>query len=633
MTKLGSSRSLFFALLLLTGCRRAESPIPVTASRGPVILISIDTLRSDHLPAYGYEGVKTPAIDALRADGVLYATAWSHCPMTLPSHASILTGLLPYEHGVRNNVGYALDAAKHDSLPAMLKREGYATGAAVSAYVLRRETGIGPLFDFYDDRMSDASGAGMGEVSRDGARTAEIASRWIAGRGQSPFFFLLHLFEPHWPYEGSYDQEIARADAILGTFIAALKSSGVYDRATIILLSDHGEGLGDHGEGEHGVFLYREALQVPLIVKLPRSERRGTTVATPAQLIDVAPTIAALTGAKPRVSLAGKSLLDLPAEPREIYSESMLPRIHFGWSELRSLFAAPHHFIDAPRAELYDTSSDPRERTNIAATERRTFAILRSAMQKRPAAFTAPSAVDPEEAGKLAALGYIGQVLPAPGELPDPKDRIAELEALKAGAALQRRGELAAAASRYEAIVAENPRFADAWLRLAAVQERLGRVEPAVQSYRHAIEAAPVLAAQAALPLSSLYLSLGRLDEAASHAELAMSNPLYRDGGGVMLARIQLARGRLQEAMRVLDSVSPTTRDRESTRGEILAMMDRGEDAERAFLAELRAHPQNTDAQAKLAILYFAMGRKAESDAVLSRMPPELAKRVRVTLQ
>ena len=650
------ARHLLIVLLaLFVSCKR-EAPVPQrTFVRAPVIVISIDTLRADRLPAYGYRGVATPHIDALRADGILYANAYAHAPLTLPSHLSMLTGKLPYEHGVRNNLGYTFDRERHDSLPAMLKRAGYATGAAISAYVLRGETGLGPAFDFYDDNVGGSNVAALAEVERDGDATAQIAAQWIAGHASEPFFFMLHLFEPHWPYVDTYDQEIAKSDAIVGRFLDRLKELGLYDRAVILLLSDHGEGLGDHGEGEHGVFVYRETIQVPLIVKLPGSERKGETVAAPVQLIDVPPTIAAITGATPLQPLAGASLL-APPESRRIYSESLLPRIHFGWSELRSLVDRNHHFIEAPRSELYDLARDPRETKNVAADERRVFTAMRAAMEQHAAAFTAPAAVDGEQAEKLAALGYIGQVrATTDGALPDPKDRMHELEELKAGSELERTGELRAAAAKFESLAARNPQFADAWLRLGSVQERLGRDEAAVASYRRGIEAAPALAPQIALSLGALYLRLGRTDDAAAHAQLALStqsaaahhllgrialarrdvataerearlamaSPLYRDRATLLLATALTLQGRFPEALRLLETPLDV-RGYHAARGELFAFMDRTAEAETAFRAELASFPDNREAYAKLAVLYFALGRPDDANATLDKMVREI---------
>lgn len=658
-------------LALVLSCRARETPVPAGMAYpgAPVIIISIDTLRADHLPAYGYRGVATPAIDALRADGILYRNAWSHCPMTLPSHISMLTGLLPYEHGVRNNIGYRFDASRHDSIPAMLRRSGYATGAAVSAYVMRGDTGLGSLFDFYDDQTSGQENVAAGSLSRDGDKTVTAAEAWINANAAKPFFFLLHLFEPHAPYEAPepfrsqaahpYDAEIAAADALVGRFIQQLEASGAYDRAIVILLSDHGEGLGDHGEGEHGVFLYREALHVPLIVKLPSAERAGTTVDEPVQLIDLAPTIAALTQTKLNAPVAGLAITgDVPAD-RRIYSETLLPRIHFGWSELRSIAGARHHFIEAPRSELYDYVADPREITNLVAAERRVSAALKNELEKFDTSFAEPSAADAEEAAKLAALGYIGQVRSTAGRsLPDPKDAIGQLEELRKAAAVETNGELRAAALLYEDLARRHPGLADAWLRLATLRERFGDRDAAIVAYRHAVNAAPDLAAHLAVRIGSLYLLAGRLDQAAAHADLAVkSSPgaahhllgrvalargdfraaerearaaaahtEYRNPAAVLQALILVEQGKLPEALQLLDGErarnvgSSPVRDLELTRADVLARMERMSEAVTAFEAEIAAFPQNRAAYLKLALVHFATGRGDLGASTLERM-------------
>jgi arylsulfatase A-like enzyme/Flp pilus assembly protein TadD len=624
------------SIVLLVACNRAGDgdAAPAVPAGTPVVLISIDTLRADHLPAYGYAGVATPAIDALRRDGILYENAYSHCPMTLPSHLSILTGLLPYQHEVRNNLGYTFDGARHDSLPAMLKRSGYATGAAVSAYVLRSGTGVGPLFDFYDDHISGPTNVSVSQLARSGNTTSSIAETWIAQHSAQPFFFFLHVFEPHWPYDApepfrsrftnAYDAEVATADAAVGQFLARLKTLGIYDRAIIVLLADHGEALGDHGEGEHGVFLYREVIRVPLIVKLPKSARGGQTVAHPVQLIDVMPTIAKLTGTSPRTQLAGVSLLDEPPQARRIYSETMLPLIHFGWSGLRSLVDARHHFIEAPRSEVYDVVEDPREQTNVASSERRVLADMRGAIAQHASELAQPTNVDPEEAAKLAALGYLGQVRSGAesGALPDPKDRIDELEQLKAASELERRGELQAAIAKYASIVATNPRFADAWLRMAGAQEKAGRLEDAIRSYRQALQVAPVLVQQIAGSLASLYLRLGQFAEAESHARLMLK--AQPGAATVLLATIAIQQGKPADALRLLDAFRQSTTapvlDLESTRGDALARLERVPEAEAAFRKEIAAFPNNREAYTRLAVLYAMLGRANDAENTLQRM-------------
>ncbi|HEX2061643.1 MAG TPA: sulfatase, partial [Thermoanaerobaculia bacterium] len=409
---------LLCAVLLPAACSR-EQKAPL--EHAPVILISVDTLRADRLPAYGYTKVATPHLDALRRDAILFANAYSHCPMTLPSHVSMLTGLLPTEHGVRNNLGYRFDATKHATLPQLLKQRGYTTGAAVSSYVLRADTGLGAAFDFYDDAIPVAASGSASEHQRSGTATLAAARQWISRNASQPFFFFFHLYEPHSPYTppepfrsryaDAYDGEVAHADAITGEFLAFLKQSGIYDRALILFTSDHGEGLWQHGEDQHGILLYREVLHVPLLVKLPDNARAGETVSAPAALIDLLPSI---------VKSEGVDLLGGTIPARRIYSETFYPRIHLGWSELRSLIDERHHFIEAPRAELYDVVADPAETKDLAATERRVAASMRAELQRYPSALQELQNIDPEDAKKLAALGYLGSVQPGSKSGPLP---------------------------------------------------------------------------------------------------------------------------------------------------------------------------------------------------------------------
>jgi len=303
--------ALTVTLALSAGCRRGgEAGGPVgTFPRAPVVLISIDTLRSDHLPAYGYRQVETPALDAFRKDAILFERAYSHTPLTLPSHLSMLTGRLPTEHGVRDNVGYKYDGGRLPNLPAVLRGAGYATGAAVSAYVLRPDTGMSHGFDVYDAGIPVHFNDALGLSQRPGGQTADAALAWERTVSSKPFFLFLHLYEPHSPYAPPepfasryagrpYDGEIATADSIVGRVLDELKAQGVYDKAVILLLSDHGEGLGEHGEQEHGIFLYREALQVPMMLKLPGGRLGGSRVAQPAQIVDVFPTLLSLVGSR-----------------------------------------------------------------------------------------------------------------------------------------------------------------------------------------------------------------------------------------------------------------------------------------------------------------------------------------------
>ncbi|HUK36702.1 MAG TPA: sulfatase, partial [Vicinamibacterales bacterium] len=265
---------------------RASAPVP-----GPVILISIDTLRADHLPAYGYRAIKTPAIDSLASDGVVFERAYAHSTQTLPSHAAMLTGRLPFENGVRDDDGAVLPVDERP-LALMLRDRGYATGGIVSTALLRRATGLARGFDFFDDDVP----AGDGDLPpalrrRSGAASEDIAERWLSGLGTARLFLFLQIDEPRAPRTPSYDEAIAAADAVVGRFVRYLKAHQLYDQSTILLVSDHGEGLGDHGEQEHGLFIYNEAIHVPLIVKPASGGGAGRRVGDVVQLADVAPTV------------------------------------------------------------------------------------------------------------------------------------------------------------------------------------------------------------------------------------------------------------------------------------------------------------------------------------------------------
>ncbi len=419
---IGARAGLFAALgLAAAGCGRSRPPSRVFP-KAPVVLISIDTLRSDHLPFYGYGGVKTPALSAFRDDAILFESAWSHVPLTLPSHATVFTGLLPDRNGVHDNLGYAL---KKDvpTLAGLLSKDGYATGGAVTSLVLAGTTGVGRGFDFWDDDVvATRPFQALSRVQRPGAEAEASLERWI-GTQSRPIFAFLHLYEPHAPYEppepfkrlyaNPYDGEIAAADAVVGRFLAFLKAKGLYDRALVILFSDHGEGLGDHGESEHGVFLYREVLQVPLLVKLPKgSAPAPRSVAEPVQLTDVFTTVGRATGLDGFTPPPGTESLiataDAPGRPpRRIYAESYFARTHFGWSELRSLLDGRWHYIEAPRPELFDLASDPAEKANLAPGRPEPFRKLRIGMEALRASFAAPATVDREAAKKLASLGYL----------------------------------------------------------------------------------------------------------------------------------------------------------------------------------------------------------------------------------
>jgi len=662
------------AVFLSQGCGRknVDEKNVHLAPGTPVIFISVDTLRADHLPAYGYGGVQTPNIDELRKESVLYENAYSHCPLTLPSHLSILTGELPQQHGVRNNIGYRFDPAAHPALPALLKNAGYRTGASVSAYVLRGSTGIAGAFDFYDDRIPSQGGVAVGQLQRPGNITEGVAEEWITTAGASPFFFMLHLFEPHSPYDPpppfrgkyplAYDGEIAAADAIVGKFITFLKARGIYERAVIVFFSDHGEGLNDHGEEEHGILLYREVLHVPLLLKLPNGQFGGSSVSSVVQLTDIVPTITRLLKVKGSASARGVSLLTATdgRTPRRVYSETIFPRVHLGWSDLKSLIDEHFQLIKAPRPELYDLAADPGEKKNVLDSNRRTYASMTKDLAAYEVAIMPPARISPEEAAKLAALGYIGNTTDAgSGPLPDPKDHLGEINLMRDGTKAFANHDYDAAVRDFREVVAKNPRFTDGWNKLGSTYQELGRNEEALTAYKQALTIAPELSGEYAISIGYLLVKMKRLDEAEAHARLAeganraaaellkgwiaearkdarsaeehartaMADPNYHDSAAVFLARVLAETGREQEALSVLApieaaavSAGRTVESLQMVKGSALARLDRADEAQRAFEAEVTAFPANLEAYSNLAVIFMIEGRRDDARDVMNRM-------------
>jgi arylsulfatase A-like enzyme/predicted Zn-dependent protease len=658
-------------LAAVGGWRYARASAPVS---GPIVVISIDTLRADHLPAYGYKKVRTPAIDALAADGVVFERAYSHAPQTLPAHASILSGQLPFETGVRDNVGFAVKNGER-LLPQMLRDRGFTTGGIVSTYVLRKDTGIGQGFDFFDAEMPASSPElSIGQVQRDGAESEAIAEHWLDSIGTSRAFLFLHLYEPHKPYSPPerfaeyqpYDGEIAYSDEIVGHLVRYLKSHQLYDRSTIVLLSDHGEGLGDHGEQEHGLFLYDEAIHVPLIVKQEGNAGAGRRVADLVQHIDLVPTILDLVKAPVPGNLHGRSLKPmlegtgrLP-EP-SIYSEALYARYHFGWSELTALTDDRYRYIRAPREELYDLRRDAHERTNIADERPQARQALGSALDRVAAGakIQAPSDIPADARERLQALGYVGgqtDVSNRPNEaLPDPKDKREILERYRAAVDLAGRANWPQAIGLLQQILREDPEMADVWSQLAIFATRIDRYDQALDAYKHCIELKPQ-EPLAYIGAAATLLRLRRFDEARQHAELAAETAAETDhrskaSAHEMLAKIALARhdtddareearlareenptlplptyidarllydqGNYADALPLFKEAIAALRKAGSLQiselhfytADTLGRLERYPEAEAEFIDELRYFPQNTRARGGLAMLYQASGR------------------------
>lgn len=639
-----------------------------------MILISVDTLRADRLPAYGYRGIETPNLDALRKDSILFEHAYSQVPLTLPSHTSLFTGRLPPQNGVRDNIGYRLGPAP-ETLAGFLKRNGYATGGAVSSIVLAEATGVSRGFDFYsDDIEPTAISQSLGRVQRGGMETVRRLEEWLSGVEERPFLAFLHLFEPHSPYEppepyrsrysSAYDGEIARADEIVGDFLRLLKEKNLYEKSVLFFLSDHGEGLRDHGEEEHGVLLYRESIHVPLFLKLPGSRRGGERVGAPVALTDIFPTIAGLLRLTAPPGLSGISLaegLGGQAFPsRQIYSETLYPRLHLGWSDLASLVDERHHYIQAPRPEFYDIIADPGEKNDLAEALPPAFRSLRVALNRMERPLQPPGGSDPEQVKRLASLGYISATTSdwAAEDLPDPKDRLEAVDQLKEGFGKLQANRFGEAAKTLKSLLERNPRMTDVWLMLAQAYLKLGRDQEASVALHEAARLLPghpqVLSA-----LSEYYLETGRYKEAREHAFLA------REAGAtnphLLLARIAIAQGDLvaaesaaQEALRetpkgriprlILGHIrrergdllgaleelemarrlsregQPPLGNLDFLRGDVLARLGREREAEAAFREEVASFPFAPAPRTGLALLYASQGREREAREALEAL-------------
>jgi hypothetical protein len=416
-----------------------------------VILISIDTLRADHLSAYGYRKIATPNIDAFAQGGSVFTNIACQTPLTLPSHTSLFTSTYPFENGIQENAELVPPGAV--TLAGVLRGHGYQTAAFIGGVFLERQMGLDQGFDTYEspfnfEAFSPLSGemffGGVGSPflvrdRRDGALVIPAALRWLATHRDQPVFVFIHLFDLHTPYTipprkdvSRYDAQLLYVDELIGKLTKALKQAGWWDRSLTVLLSDHGEGLGDHGETAHGYFIYQSTLHVPLMLHWPAgTANQPARAAQPGGLIDVAPTILDFLHFPAPATFEGTTLLN--ASQRPVYSETMHTHDSFGWSPLRSIRLGAYKYIDAPRPELYNLEKDPDEKNDIIPSDPAQARALRAEMTKLMSRY-APrnplpaSGTNPQTERLLASLGYLGRGPRSrlTGSAPDPKDRLPE---------------------------------------------------------------------------------------------------------------------------------------------------------------------------------------------------------------
>ena len=482
------------ALVVIFLCLRAiASAGPSSPAKSPdIFLITIDTLRADHVHCYGDDHIQTPALDALAHEGIRFTNAFTPSPITNTSHASILTGLLPGSHGV-TDFGVPLSPS-HATVAELLKKQSYHTAAFIGAVILDSKTlapGFDRGFDYYDNFPEHPQAKSRwGRVERRGMDVVQHAESWLTRHPAGPHFLWVHLYDPHDPYEPPapysqtykdhlYDGEIAYADSALAHFIAYLRQSARYRNAVIIVVGDHGEGLGEHHEDTHGIFLYDSTTHVPLIVKLPAALHSGTVVSAQVRTVDVVPTIVELSGAPALERRDGDSLTPYFAgtdeTSRPAFGETDYP-LRFGWAPLRSLRSEGFKFIEAPRPELYDLQLDTAELHNHYESQD-------AQVQKARTMLAEVRAREVQLQGSGATSNA--------SSLPDPKDKIEEQNLLHAAMLASDDNRPSDARQSLEKLLILDPKSPTALLQLGELELRAGDYAKAAQHLKGALEARP----------------------------------------------------------------------------------------------------------------------------------------------
>lgn len=626
-SKARSVKALTVAALTLcavvSACGGGSAPaVPAPAAAPNVLLITIDTLRADALGAYGNARASTPWMDRLAAAGARFDAAHAHNVVTLPSHANILSGVYPIDHGVRDNAGFRFPPDR-PTLATILKARGYATGAFVSAFPLASRFGLARGFDVYEDSFVDAvPRTALLEQERAGRETVALARRWLDGHTGQPTFAWVHLFEPHAPYE-DYGRDVAAADAALEPLLAPLLSSGGAN-TVIVLTSDHGESLGEHGEATHGVFAYEATLRVPLIVAAP-SIRGGRSVTSPARHVDIVPTILEAIGAPPEPTLRGRSLLAAAngrdADAPVSYFESLSPAFNRGWAPLRGVMRGTLKYVDLPIPELYDVAADPAEQRNLIPTRDADTADLRRALAEFPIAASPARATESADASaRLRSLGYASgsNALGARyGEADDPKRLMALDARLQEAVRLQTSGQTTQALDAARAIVTERPGMRVGWMTLAQIQRDSRDVDGAIASMRKAHALGPDDAQTTSL-LGAYLTERGRADEAIALLTTAAASPAADPQILVTLGLAQARAGRGDAAVATIErarDADPSNSRLLVELGTVQLVANRRDAARRSFELAVTRNSGLARAHSSLAAIHAEDGRAAEAEA------------------
>jgi arylsulfatase A-like enzyme/Tfp pilus assembly protein PilF len=609
-----------------------------------LLVVSIDTLRADRLGSYGYAAAQTPRLDTLARSGLRFAQATTVVPLTLPAHSSLFTGTFPDWHGVRDNGGFYL-GEDQTTLAEVLKEKGYRTGGFVGSFVLDRRWGIAQGFDrFFDEFDLEKAGQapGMDMIQRPGDQVVDKALEWLAADRERPFFAWVHLYDPHTPYaapepfrsrfpataSGAYDAEIAATDVQVGRLLDALELDGRLAETLVVVVGDHGEMLGEHGEQTHGFFIYDAAVHIPLIVAGPGVAPRE--IPDQVRIVDVMPTALALLGVERPAPVQGASLLPLARGERLsliAQSESWYPRYHYGWSELRSVQDGRFKYIRAPRPELYDLGQDPREESDLSQREAARLTALDQALSgavarhANAAAAKGPQSIDAETEERLAALGYVGGSVSARHleERPrgDPKDKIGLYNLIKLAGSASAAGRVDEAIATVRKALAEDPEIVEAYMLLGNFLAKAERHRDAIAAYRDALARDPEH--QGALfSLAVAYKDRGQLEEARLGLERARQ--LDPRNGKVLwqLADVFMRQREPDKAEAVMkDALSRKVDEHRFLLklGESLIEAKRYDEAEAALLGAVQKKPDLDGAHFNLGLVYEEKGQSEKAIA------------------
>lgn len=640
-------RKLVVGVLIL-GALAAAGWYWQTYLRGPkwnVLIVTFDTTRADHIGAYGHAGAKTPAIDGLAQQGVLFERAYATAPMTLPSHATMFTGLQPPEHGLLTN-GKGRLPEELVTLSETLSDRGYATGAFTAAFVLDSKFGLEQGFDTYNDDLSGTPRpADILHRERPGNVVVDAALAWLKERGGDPFHCWIHLYDPHLPYmphpqdgidpfpEAPYDGEIAYADQQLARVLAFLNEQKLDENTLIVIAGDHGEGLEEHGEHGHGYLLYKSTLQVPLVIVRPGAEARGVRVAEPVSLVDLFPTLLDLLELSTPQPVTGSSLAGVwqgaAVTPRACFSMTQEPLLDNGWAPLRSLTTADWKYVRTPIAELYDLHADPAEATNLAESQpdrvaelEAELAALEGTLRPREAA-----AADLTEAEKraLASLGYTGGIsnrsAADPSRLPDVKEKLPLYNKLSEAVHRLEVGDAAGAEPMLREVVAADPQYIKALGNLGICASLQGRREEAIEWFEKVLAIDPT-DFSALINMGGTLSALGRHEEAIKHFQAAMAIDRESPVAPMQLGLMYQSLGDFVQAEMLFAQAvqrDPTYDPVLCAQGDLAMQQRDGIRSRDRFQAALAANPRSVPALVNLGIFSAQTGELDEAEQYFGR--------------